>query len=387
MSNKLKLKFTGIDIVLPTPPVDPGGPPVVETHYLTNLLRFNDDYILGSPTNPIETDLVIDYEGFTLGQTLITPRTLTIYHHNNVVPTFLSDFTITSGTYSTTYRTLNTIVITFYSLSNKTATIINTADSNGIHDIIPKRGLAWEGLRRNANLGYAPDTSTNPVHAYGSPYRMYNIIDNEGNVGFGINSTSSNGCFIIPKTPKTTLQKPFALSFWAKVAGNEHPFWHYTMTSPPTNSIRFFAVGYNADGGNGGNSFRLRTFTSTDHRIVAEFARGTSTDSDIRLECPADNNFRLNLNEYKHVFMWYDGTTIGITVNNQYTATKTNSEIVALTTNHNSDVYIGGSRNSHLNNSSWRTNKHYLRDFRWYNGYVPTIQERTQLYNHGLLQL
>jgi hypothetical protein len=188
------------------------------------------------------------------------------------------------------------------------------------------------------------------------------------------------------KTGKISLQSPFAFSFWAKIAGDEHPFPHFSQ-SELSNAIRFIGFGYNTDGGNGGNSFQILTESWTDKRIKARFLLGTSSSSNREIIGPSgDVNFQLT-NEYKHIFVWYDGTTLGMTINNQYTITKTNSNLLNFNTSHNSDFFIGGLRNTHLNETSWRTNKHYMRDLRWYNGYIPNTSERLQLYNHGLLQL
>jgi hypothetical protein len=376
-----------IDLLEETQSVTPTPTPnqINEELRLTNILRFDNNYTLGTTTEPIEDDLLINYDGFESGEVLNTPKIITIYHHSPTVPSFISNFNITSGSYSTTYRTLNTITITFFSLSNKTITITNTPNSTQIHSIIPRRNLTWEGLRRNANIGFAVDTSPNPVHGRGNPYKHYSIVDNEGNIGFGVLSTSNSSCFIVPKTGKISLQSPFAFSFWSKAAGDEHPFPHYSKLS--ANAIRFLGFGYNTDGGNGGNSFQIQTESWSDKRIKARFLLGTSSSSNREIIGPSgDVNFQLT-NEYKHIFVWYDGTTLGMTINNQYTITKTNSNLLNFNTTHNSDFYIGGNRNSHLNESSWRTNKHYMRDLRWYNGYIPTEPERTQLFIHGLQQL
>ena len=341
---------------------------------------------MGTPSEPIETDLLIDYYGFENGEELTIPKTLTIYHHSTTIPSFINKFKITSGSYSTTYRTLNTIIITFYSVNNKSITILNTPNSNGIHDIIPRKNLNWEGLRRNTNVNIAPDTSPNPVHGVANNNKKYMIITTDGEVGFGANSTSQCSSYVVPKIGKIKLQTPFAFSFWARTAGDAHPFPHH-LDTPVTNGIRFISFGYNTGGGNGGNGFRITTNSASDKTITVEFALGTSTSSNYRLSGPAgDVNFQLT-DVDKHIFIWYDGKTLGMTINNKFTITKTNSSLLNWDTNHNSPFFVGGNQNSHTTDTSWRTNKHYMRDLRWYNGYIPNEVERLQLYNHGLLKL
>jgi hypothetical protein len=357
----------------------------VTSNVLGTVIRFDGDYVIGAPDNPITHELNIDYSGFENGEILQNPSTVTIYHHSSVEPKFIKEFAKT-GNYSTTYRTLNVITITFKSKTDKRLSITNISNSTNIDTDIPRRNLVWEGLRRNANIAFASDTSTDPIHGVGNIYKMYSIVAPDGNIGFGISGTSSCSCFVVPNQGKISLKYPFAFSFWAKYAGDEHPFRHYSEP-PVSNAIRFLGFGYESDGGNGGNGFQILTESATDRRIKARFLLGTSTSTNRQIIGPSgDVNFELT-DDYKHIFVWYDGTTLGMTINNQHTITKSGSSLLNFNTNHNSDFYIGGVKRTHLSDTSWRTNKHYMRDLRWYNGYIPNQSERTQLYNHGLSQL
>jgi hypothetical protein len=363
----------------------PTTPQPITSNLLGTVIRFDGDYVIGASDNPIAHELNIDYSGFENGEILQNPSTITIYHHSSVEPKFIKEFAKT-GNYSTTYRTLNVITITFKSKTDKRLSITNISNSNNIDTDIPRRNLVWEGLRRNANIAFASDTSTDPIHGVGNIYKMYSIVAPDGNIGFGISGTSSCSCFVVPNQGKISLKYPFAFSFWAKYAGDEHPFRHYSEP-PVSNAIRFLGFGYESDGGNGGNGFQILTESATDRRIKARFLLGTSTSTNRQIIGPSgDVNFELT-DDYKHIFVWYDGTTLGMTINNEHSITKSGSSLLNFNTNHNSDFYIGGVKRTHLSDTSWRTHKHYMRDLRWYNGYIPNQSERTQLYNHGLSQL
>jgi hypothetical protein len=245
----------------------------------------------------------------------------------------------------------------------------------------------WEGLRRNANINVAPDTSSNPVHGYSNmnlerieDIRMF-AFDEHENVGFGSLSISGTSCYTIPHGGKINLKSPFAFSFWAKHIKPDYP-WNKSDTG-----IRFIAFGYNSNPYEF-NGFRIITGSDTDLRIMPEFLAGASTSTHRRLQGDVnDERFKINSEVWKHVFVYYDNTNLGMVIDNQHTITKAGSNLLNYNVTNDSDFYIGGQRNSISNTTSWRGNAVYMRDLRWYNGYIPNQSERTQLYNHGLLSL
>lgn len=361
-------------------------PNPVSEQVLGTLLRFDNTYILGTPTEPISHDLNLDYTGFTEGQSLTTPVNLTIYHHSKVVPSFLSDFSLT-GSYDTTYKSLNTIIISFTSLAVKTATITVTPNSEGIDSIIPKRNLVWEGLRRNTNVNIAPDTSQNPVHGFASQNiesiggNLRTItFDNDGNVGFGQTSLSNGSGYSIPHGGKINLQTPFAFSFWTKNVSenNQYPYPEYDESTTGRRCIAF-GVSLSPYAFNG---FRVWTPSFASVRLQMEFFEGASASSARRIE--GDANFDLSRSTWKHIFCSYDGTTMVFCADNQHTLTKALEGFVVT---NDSDFFIGNQRANTTDINSWRGSSVMMRDVRWYNGYIPTEIERTQLYNHGLLML